>query len=169
MFLIVQILTITLVALAMAPAIAHALEHPGKMRLGKNAYVAVQSVYYPGFTIVGALSEAGGIIAIVVLLILTPPSTTAFHLTLVALLTLATMQAVYWLLIHPVNRYWLQSGSTNLGNAGARFFAFDPGGRSAGTRDWRKLRERWEYSHIGRAVLSFVSFFSLLLAAVIGR
>jgi hypothetical protein len=169
MFLIVEILTITLVALAMAPAIAHALEFPGKMRLGRNEYVAVQSVYYPGFTIVGAVSEPGAIVAALVLLLLTPSTTTAFHLTMGALLAMAAMQGVYWMLIHPVNRFWLRTNSTSLGNAGARFFAFDPAGRATGTRDWRKLRERWEYSHIARAVLSFVSFFSLLLAAVIGR
>ena len=45
-----------------------------------------------------------------------------FWLTLVALLGLAGMQAVYWIFTHPVNRFWLKGES--LGRAGAGFFSF---------------------------------------------
>jgi hypothetical protein len=37
---LVQILAVTLAAVALAPALAHALELPGKMRLSKDAYFA---------------------------------------------------------------------------------------------------------------------------------
>ena len=40
-----QILATVLVAFAMAPAIAHALEFPGKMRLSRDAYLTVQPIY----------------------------------------------------------------------------------------------------------------------------
>jgi hypothetical protein len=43
-----QVITLMLVALAMAPAVAHALEFPGKKRLSKDAYLTVQGIYYPG-------------------------------------------------------------------------------------------------------------------------
>jgi hypothetical protein len=33
---------------AAVPALAHALELPGKMRLTKDAYFAMQHIYYPG-------------------------------------------------------------------------------------------------------------------------
>jgi hypothetical protein len=39
-------IAITLVALAMAPAVAHALELPGKVCLPKEAYVTVQQIYH---------------------------------------------------------------------------------------------------------------------------
>src|SRR5258707_14819483 len=45
----VEIVSILLVALAMAPALAHLLEFPGKSRLTKDAYLTVQPIYYPGF------------------------------------------------------------------------------------------------------------------------
>lgn len=32
----------------MAPALAHAMEYPGKMRLSRDAYLTVQPIYYPG-------------------------------------------------------------------------------------------------------------------------
>ncbi|MGH6841047.1 MAG: DUF1772 domain-containing protein, partial [Methylocella sp.] len=49
-----HVLTVMLVAIAMALALAHALELPGKLRLSKEQYLAIQRIYYPGFTIGGA-------------------------------------------------------------------------------------------------------------------
>jgi hypothetical protein len=59
MFCVLQVLTVILVAVAIALALAHALELPGKMRLSKDAYYAMQPIYYPGFTIGGGIGEAG--------------------------------------------------------------------------------------------------------------
>jgi hypothetical protein len=39
---------------------------------------------------------------------LTPSGSADFWWTLVALLGLIGMQAVYWLLTHPVNKFWLE-------------------------------------------------------------
>jgi hypothetical protein len=170
MFHIMQIFTTVLVAVAMAPAVAHALEYPGKMRLNQDAYQTVQGIYYPGFTIAGGVAEAGGLIATIVLLILTPAGTASFWLTLLALLGMLGMQIVFWIYTQPANRFWLQNAGERVGNAGTRFFAFSPAGHSGTTGaavDWIRLRDRWEYSHIVRAGLVFLSFVSLLLAIVV--
>jgi hypothetical protein len=106
MFSVLQILTVVLVAVAMA--LAHAIELPGKMRLDKETYYAMQPIYYPGFTIGGGIGEAGGTISTIVLLFLTPSGSADFWLTLVALLGLIGMQAVYWLFTHPVSKFWLE-------------------------------------------------------------
>ena len=159
-----QIITIILVAVAMAPALAHALEFPGKMRLDRDAYVTVQGIYYPGFTIAG-VSEPLALIAAVVLLLLTPQGTTAYWLRLVAASGMLLVQVIFWTFIQPVNRFWLRSSNVALGNVGGAFFAVDPQvGAGAGEVDWTKLRDRWEHSHLARAALVFVSFLSLLLA-----
>jgi hypothetical protein len=42
MLVILQIITIFLVALAMSTAVAHALELPGKIRLPRDDYMTVQ-------------------------------------------------------------------------------------------------------------------------------
>jgi hypothetical protein len=76
-----HVLAITLVALAMAPAVAHALELPGKVRLPKEAYVTVQQIYYPGFTIAG-VGEFAAFIAVALLLWSTPRGSLAFWLAL---------------------------------------------------------------------------------------
>src|SRR5262245_1471617 len=163
---VLQVLSLILVVLAMVPALAHALELPGKLRLTKDAYCAVQPIYYPGFTIVG-ISEPVAIISTIILLVVTPRGSAVFWLTLVALLGLLSMHAVYWLFTHPVNHFWLQgqqlsglgSGFFSLGSAGKR------GGQSAiGAVDWTALRDRWEYSHVARAGLAFLSFIALVIA-----
>jgi len=68
----INIISILLVALAMAPALAHLLEFPGKKRLTKDAYLTVQPIYYPGFTVAGGIGEVGGSILVFVVLLLTP-------------------------------------------------------------------------------------------------
>jgi len=48
------------------------------LRLDKDTYKAVQSIYYPGFTIGGAIGEAGGTLALIRLLLLTPGASADF-------------------------------------------------------------------------------------------
>jgi hypothetical protein len=61
MFDTLQVLTVLFVAVAMALTLAHALELPGKMRLTKEIYFAMQPIYYPGFTI-GGFAEPASLI-----------------------------------------------------------------------------------------------------------
>src|SRR3712207_1713887 len=151
----------------MALALAHTLELPGKMRLSKDEYIAMQPIYCPGFTIAGGVGEVGGMLSTAVLLFLSPSGSTDFWLTLVALLGLVSMQATYWILTHPVNGFWLEG--ERLGALSSGFFSFGSergSGRRGETRPvtWTDLRDRWEYSHVVRAALSAVSFFALVIA-----
>jgi hypothetical protein len=75
---------------------------------------------------------------------LTPGGTPGFWLTLVALLGLIAMHAVYWIVTHPVNKFWLQQ--ENLGGFGSGFFSFgaNRAGLSTEARPWTALRDRWE-------------------------
>jgi hypothetical protein len=102
MFLILQIITVCLVAVAMSLSLAHALELPGKMRLGRDAYLSVQPIYYPGFTVGGGIGEAGGMMATLLLVLLTPRGTAAFRWTLIALICLVASHLAYWVFTHPV-------------------------------------------------------------------
>ena len=113
-------------------------------------------IYYPGFTIGGAVGEFGGILVTLALLLLTPFGLD-FFLVLGAVAGLIAMQAVYWTMTHPVNSFWLKD--TKLGSAGGGFFGSDPLRAKNGNRpaDWTDLRDRWEYSHIVRAALGLAS------------
>jgi Domain of unknown function (DUF1772) len=163
---LLQILSLILVALVMVPALAHSLELPGKLRLTRDAYFAVQPIYYPGFTIAGA-SEPLAIVSTIVLLVLTPRGSADFWLTLLALLGLIGVQGVYWLFTHPVNNFWLQG--EKLSSLGSGFFSLGSASkrvRHSETRpvEWTDLRDRWEYSHVARAGLAVLSFIALVIA-----
>jgi len=154
-----QVLNIMLVAVALAPLLAHALELPGKMRLDKATYLAVQPIYYPGFTFAGGIGEAGGMLALIVLLFVTPRGSAPFWWTLAALAMLVASHLTYWFVTHPVNNFWLKD--TNLSGFGKTFFSlFTP---EAGA-DWSKLRNVWEYSHVARACFATLSLVALALA-----
>lgn len=163
MFNILQILSAILIAVAMAMALAHALELPGKMRLTKEAYFATQPIYYPGFTIGGGVGEFGGLIATLILLFFTPWGSAEFWLTVVALLGLVGMQAVYWLLTHPVNQFWLEG--ENLSGFSAGFFSFGANqSHKTHPADWTDLRNQWEYSHMIRAGFALMSLVAIIIA-----
>lgn len=127
------------------------------MSLGSGrAAISVQPIYYPGFTLAG-IAEPAAIIVTAVLLVVVR-GTAVFAPALTALLALIGAHAVYWLVTHPVNKFWLSDEA--LAAPGARFFA--AGGSARG--DWTRLRDRWEYSHVARALLTFAAFVALTVA-----
>jgi hypothetical protein len=156
-------MAVLLVAVAMSLSLAHALELPGKRRLSKEQYLEVQPIYYPGFTI-GGIAEPAGLLVLLALLFSLPAGSTAFWLTTGAFVALAAMHAAYWLLTHPVNNFWLKE--FQLKGLGARFFRVGTANQEGDAQaDWTALRDRWEYSHVLRAVLGFISL-ALLATAV---
>ena len=161
MFRSMEILTLLLVAVVMGLSLAHALEWPGKLRLNGETYLAVQRIYYPGFTFAG-VAEPASILAAVTLLILQPTISSGFWLTFAACIALLALQAVFWLVTQPVNKFWLAGETLDAASAG--FF---------GTREtagasphWTLLRDRWEYSHLARALLAVTAYVLLLIATV---
>ncbi len=102
-----QILAIMLVAKTMSLALSHALEMPGKLRLGEQEYRMGQQIYYPGFTIGGA-GEPTSIVVLLALVIVTGNDGVAFWLNLASLVALAAMHGVYWLFVDPVNNFWVR-------------------------------------------------------------
>jgi hypothetical protein len=101
MFQVVQVPALALVAVALSFSLAHAAELPGKMRLSKETYLAIQPIYYPGFTIGGGVGEVGSMIALLVLLVVTPYQSKAFWWTLAAFISLLVMHLIYWFVTHP--------------------------------------------------------------------
>ena len=89
MIAVLQILALLTVSMAMALALAHALEFPGKLRLSRAEYETVQEIYYPGFTYGGA-GEAIALLLLLTLLLVGPWQGTTFWLTLAAWLTLSS-------------------------------------------------------------------------------
>jgi hypothetical protein len=159
-----SVFTVILVAITMALSLAHALEWPGKMRLDREQYLIVQPIYYPGFTI-GGFAEGIGIIATAALLAITAYGTPQFWLTGGALLLLIAMHAIYWLVTHPVNRFWLRDET--LTPSASRFFGTGTDGGAPPQRDWTELRDQWEGSHMLRAVAAMLGLILLVTAVAL--
>jgi hypothetical protein len=158
-----QIIALLLVALAMAPAVAHALELQGKKKLPRETYLAVQAIYYPGFTVVGGFSEVVGALATLALLFVVPRGTEAFWHTVSAFVALAIMHGIFWVFTQPVNKVWLRN--QNLTGAAASFFRMRTSSHGSRDFDWSALRDRWEYSHVARAVMALIAL--VLLASAL--
>jgi len=108
---ILQVVALVLIAVGFGLSLSHALELPGKLRLSRDTYIAVQSIYYPGFTIGGVFGEFGAILAVLVTLVFTPSGSTAFLPTFAALIALLALHAIYWIVTHPVNKSGSQTRS----------------------------------------------------------
>jgi hypothetical protein len=159
----IQVLALVLIGSALSPVLAHALEFPGKIRLSEEDYLTTQAIYYPGFTIVGG-AEPLGMLALALVAVLWNGSDAGFWLTIAALLGLLASHAIYWGITHPVNDFWLKD--FELKGAGKGFFGFAL--RDLDGREWKALRDRWEYSHIARAICVADAFVCFSIAAVAG-
>lgn len=156
-----QVVSLLLVAMAWAFMLAHAAEWPGKVRLDRDTYLAVQRIYYPGFTVGGA-SEPLSILALAALLAVTPSGGEAFWLTALALAAAVAAHAVFWLFTQPVNRIWVRDLA--LGKAGTKFFSPEA---HASRGDWTRLRDRWEGSHLTRAGIMSIALVALAVAVTL--
>jgi hypothetical protein len=152
------ILGLMLVSVAMGLSLAHALELPGKLRLNREAYLAVQTIYYPGFTFGGLVGEVGGMIVLCALLFLTPYGSERFWWIAAAFGFFVSAHAVYWLVTHPVNNFWVKD--VDMARFGGMFFSLFSGKGS----DWIQMRNVWEYSHVVRACLTMASLMSMTVA-----
>jgi len=161
MIAVLEFLSISLTAVAMGLALAHALEFPGKLRLNREEYFTVQAIYYPGFTLGGA-AEPLAIVALAALLLEVPLGTNGRRLIGLALIAAVATQVLFWTVVQPVNRHWLKSIS--LGAAGERFFN---AGAAATETDWTRLRDRWERGHIGRTLTATAAFTLTALALMV--
>jgi len=167
MLFAIRIATLFLIAVNMSMALAHALEFPGKRRLDKNSYLAAQTIYYPGFTIAGS-AEPLSAVATLVLFFMVRGNREASSLTLLSFLALVSMHVIFWAVTQPVNKFWLKA--QQLTSLGRRFFSADanPAALQADNelQDWRRMRDRWEYSHLVRALLSLIAFIAISASVV---
>ena len=163
--LVIQVIAVFLVAVAMALSLAHALEFPGKLRLPKEAYIATQTIYYPGFTI-GGFGEVLAVVATVLLLFLIPQSSPAFLWFAVSFVSVLGMHLIFWTVTQPVNRHWV--AAVPMSGTASTFFSVsrNPTANTFGD-EWERLRDRWEYSHIARAILASVGLISLTVAVAV--
>jgi hypothetical protein len=161
MYVTLSVVTVVLAAITLSLSLAHTLEWPGKMRLSREQYLVVQPIYYPGFTIGGA-AEPLVIIATAALLAMTPYGSVQFWLIAGALVALVAMHLIFWVMTQPVNKVWVKD--VKLSASADRFFG---AGGTLLERDWTKLRDRWEHSHLLRAAAAMLGLILLVTAVAL--
>ena len=145
----VHFLSLFLVTLCLGPALAHLLELPNKIGLGRDEYFTVQQVYR-GWALLGALILAA-VLATVGLAVMVRRDRRLLPWVLFALACLVGAQAVFWIFTYPANvatENW-----TSL------------------PENWERLRVRLEYSHAAGALLTLAALAALaaLIPSLIAR
>ena len=88
-------MTLFLVAVTFGLSLANALELLGKMRLNEETYLAVEAIYYPGFTLAG-IAEPLAVVASLVLVLIASRLSAASLLALSAFGALLATHAIFW-------------------------------------------------------------------------
>jgi hypothetical protein len=131
-------------ALALGPALAHLLELPNKIALGRDDYFTVQQIYR-GWALLGIV-VFGALLSTFALAILVRNRPREFTPALAAFLCIAGTQVLFWTFTYPANQAtqnWTVSPET-----------------------WRALRTQWEYSHAGSALLNLAGFVAASIAVL---
>jgi hypothetical protein len=139
-----QFASLLLVALALAPGLAHLLELPNKIGLEREAYLLVQQSYR-GWALLGIVIF-GALLATLWLTILVRRQRHDFLRAAGGFVCIVGAQAVFWLYTYPAN------------------VATDNWTRLPD--NWRALREQWEVSHAAGAVLTLAAFVLIAWGAV---
>ncbi len=146
-YLLLSFAALLFTALALAPAAAHVMELPAKIKLKDADYLIAQRLYR-GWHFVGIVVAA----ALLTTLALTLVSRTepwVFAAALAAFFCIAGTQAIFWSLTFPVNR-----ATANWSMLPA---------------NWRRLRRRWEFSHAASALLNLAALVAVILAVLWSR
>lgn len=131
-------------ALAMAAALAHALELPNKIDMSREHYFIVQRVYDGWNRLAYLLAfELTGMLAVIWLYRSEPR---VLLPALAALACLISAQAVFWIWTFPANQ-----ATSN--------WTIQP-------EDWQRLRSEWEYSHLAGAAFQTLAMASLVIAVL---
>ena len=133
-------------AVALGPALAHLLELPNKIDLARSDYFTVQQIYR-GWSLLGGLLLVE-FVSLIAVVLYARADKRMRNAALVALLCLVGAQLLFWVFTYPAN-------------AATENWTVQP-------ENWRELRQRWEFSHAGGAVLQLIAMASLI-AGVVGR
>jgi hypothetical protein len=135
-------LSVFFTALCLGPAMAHLLELPNKLGLGRDDYFTVQQIYR-GWALLGLL-VAASIVATIVVAWMARRVPVVLYWVLTALLCIAAAQAVFWLFTYPAN-------------VATQNWTVVP-------ENWRDLRVQWEYSHAVGSILTLAAFVALIFS-----
>lgn len=130
-----RFLTLTLIALGLAPAFSHALELRPKLQYDAELYLTLHRTLYEFYGKIGGIFEIGAVVAALVLAYLVRDRRPALPATLLGAAFMVAAHAAYWIWVAPMN---------------ALMLSWPVDGPPA---DWMRARDQWEYTHLARFFL----------------
>jgi hypothetical protein len=143
----VTFLAILFMALALVPAGAHFFALPNKMQMDQGAYFTAQQIY-AGWALFG-IALFGALALNLVLAILLRGDRPALYFAAIGFLAMLAILAIFFTWTFPANQAtanWMEA-----------------------PENWQQLRAQWEYSHATNAIITFIGFCSVTLAALTAR
>jgi hypothetical protein len=144
-----RFVTIMLTALALAAALAHLMEMPGKMTYDAALYVKLHRTLYPTFGRTAGWAEGLALFSVLGLAWRVRKREAAFPLTLAAAACQLAAMAAFLIFVHPAN----------LTMSGWPLDAVPP--------EWTRWRDQWEYAHAARAFLQTGTLAALVLSVLL--
>jgi hypothetical protein len=142
-------LTLTLTALSMGVAFAHALQLLPKMQYAPALYLTLFKSLYEYYGKIAGWFEVGAVLAAIALVYLVRDRRPAFLPTLIGTACLVAAHAAYWIWVAPAN------------NLMASWPVESP------PADWTRVRDQWEYTHLARFFLQLLALAALQLSVVL--
>ena len=139
---LLRFVTIIFAVITLGALLAHLFELPGKMRLSKAEYQAVQGIY-SGWAWLG-IFEIGAILLTIIWTISERKNKKIFPGLIGASALFIVSLVIFFMFTYPANQ-----ATTNW---------------TILSQNWKKLRKSWEYSHGLRAVLNLTGFSFLIVA-----
>jgi hypothetical protein len=144
---LLQFIAVVLMALALVPSGAHFFELPNKIKLDRDAYFVVQSIY-SGWAMFGVVLILSVLVNLALVWVRRGQGA-AFWLVLAAFICGVSTLAIFFAWTYPAN------------------VATD--NWTAIPADWQELRRQWEYSHALNAVIAFIGFCALAASGLVAR
>jgi hypothetical protein len=144
---LIRFLSILFMGLSLIPSGAHLFALPNKIDLPEDAYFTVQQIY-AGWQFIGAIWIAALLLNLALAIGLRGRGE-PFVLALVGFLSVAAAFAIFFAWTFPANQATANWTTT--------------------PENWEALRRQWEYSHAANALVVFIGFCSVTLAALTAR
>jgi hypothetical protein len=144
-----RFVTIMLVSLSMGMAFCHLLQLTPRMSFDAQLWRNTQVMYQNFGPPIGAIIEGGAWLSAVALAFAVRHRRPAFQWTLAGAACMVVAQAVWWILINPVNAEMVNWTIETIPS------------------DWAQYRAQWEYTHAARAVLELLGFGALVISALV--
>ena len=131
-------------SVALGGALAHVFELPNKIDLPRDEYFIVQKIYSGWNQLAYVLLVQ--LVSMIALAVLSRRAAYVLWPVVVAILSLLSAQAVFWLYTYPAN-----AATDNW---------------TAIPENWETLRKQWEYSHALGAAFQLLAMSALIIAAL---